>query len=80
MIDEEIEIKLILTENLNDSNAKQLEIQRNFLQRKRAIRKINGKAVLDKDFEDELEKNIMPDKDVEKPRFSHTLTRFLIAL
>ena len=31
LIDEEIEIKLILTENLNDSNAKQLEIQRNCL-------------------------------------------------
>lgn len=74
MIDEEIEIKLILTENLNDSNAKQLEIQRNFLQRKRAIRKINGKAVLDKDFEDELEKNIMPDKDVEKPTFRQIIS------
>lgn len=74
LIDEEIEIKLILTENLNDSNAKQLEIQRNFLQRKRAIRKINRKAVLDKDFEDELEKNIMPDKDVEKPTFRQIIS------
>lgn len=74
LIDEEIEIKLILTENLNDPNAKQLEIQRNFLQRKRAIRKINGKAVLDKDFEDELEKNIMPDKDVEKPTFRQIIS------
>ena len=59
LCDEEIEIKLILTEDLNDSNAKQLEIQRNFLQRKKAVRKINGKTVLDKDFEDELEKNIV---------------------
>ena len=74
LIDEEIEIKLILTENFNDPNAKQLEIQRNFLQRKRAIRKINGKAVLDKDFEDELEKNIMPDKDVEKPTFRQIIS------
>lgn len=74
LIDEEIEIKLILTENLNDPNAKKLEIQRNFLQRKRAVRKINGKAVLDKDFEDELEKNIMPDKDVEKPTFRQIIS------
>lgn len=74
LIDEEIEIKLILTENLNDPNAKQLEIQRNFLQRKKAIRKINGKAILDKDFEDELEKNIMPDKDVEKPTFRQIIS------
>lgn len=69
LVDEEIEIKLILTENLNDPNAKQLEIQRNFLQRKKAVRKINGKSILDKDFEDELEKNIMPEKDAEKPTF-----------
>lgn len=74
LFDEEIEIKLILTENLNDSNAKQLEIQRNFLQRKKAVRKINGKTVLDKDFEDELEKNIMPDKDVEKPTFRQIIS------
>lgn len=74
LFDEEIEIKLILTENLNDSNAKQLEIQRNFFQRKRAVRKINGKTVLDKDFEDELEKNIMPDKDAEKPSFRQIIS------
>lgn len=74
LLDEEIEIKLILTENLNDSNARQLEIQRNFLQRKRTVRKINGKTVLDKDFEDELEKNIMPDKDVEKPSFRQIIS------
>jgi uncharacterized protein YydD (DUF2326 family) len=74
LFDEEIEIKLILTENLSDSNAKQLEIQRNFLQRKKAVRKINGKTVLDKDFEDELEKNIMPDKDVEKPSFRQIIS------
>ena len=74
LFDEEIKIKLILTENLNDSNAKQLEIERNFLQRKKAVRKINGKTVLDKDFEDELEKNIMPDKDVEKPSFRQIIS------
>jgi len=74
LLDEEIEIKLILTENLNDSNARQLEIHRNFLQRKRTVRKINGKTVLDKDFEDELEKNIMPDKDVEKPSFRQIIS------
>lgn len=74
LVDEEIEIKLILTENLNDPNAKQLEIQRNFLQRKKAVRKINGKAILDKDFEDELEKNIMPDKDAEKPTFRQIIS------
>lgn len=74
LVDEEIEIKLILTENLNDPNAKQLEIRRNFLSRNKAVRKINGKSVLDKDFEDELEKNIMPGKDVEKPAFRQVIS------
>lgn len=74
LIDEEIEITLILTENLNDPNAKRLKIQRNFLQHTNAVRKINGKTVLDKDFEDELEKNIMPDKDVEKPTFRQIIS------
>ncbi len=74
LVDKKIEIKLILTENLNDSKAKQLVIERNFLQRKKAVRKINGKTVPDKDFEDELEKNIMPDKDVEKPTFRQIIS------
>lgn len=74
LIDEEIEITLILTENLNDPNAKRLKIQRNFLQHTNAVRKINGKTVLDKDFEDELEKNIMPGKDVEKPTFRQVIS------
>lgn len=74
LVDEEIEIKLILTEDLNDPNAKQLEIQRNFLAHKKAVRKINGKAVLDKDFEYELEKNILPDKDSEKPTFRQIIS------
>lgn len=74
LIDGEIEITLILTENLNDPNAKRLKIQRNFLQHTNAVRKINGKTVLDKDFEDELEKNIMPGKDVEKPTFRQVIS------
>ena len=44
------------------------------MQRKKAVRKINGKTVLDKDFEDELEKNIIPDKDVEKPSFRQIIS------
>lgn len=74
LVNQEIQIKLILTEDLNDSGAKQIEIHRNFLAHKKAIREINGKAVLDKDFEDELEKNIMPDKDVEKPSFRQVIS------
>ncbi len=74
LVDEEIEVKLILTENLNDPNAKILKIQRNFLQGKKAIRKINGNSILEKDFEKELEKKIMPNKEVEKPTFRQIIS------
>ncbi len=74
LIDEEIKITLILTENLNDPGAKQLELQRNFLTHKKAIRKINGKTVLDKEFENELERCIMPEKQAEKPTFRQIIS------
>lgn len=67
LIDEQITITLILTDTFDDSAIKKVEIQRNFLAGKKAIRKINGKSVSAKDFEDELESVIMPDKDIEKP-------------
>lgn len=74
LINEEIEVTLILTNNLNDSNATQLEIKRNFLSHKKSVRKINSKTVLDKDFEKELEKNIIPNKEVEKPTFRQIIS------
>lgn len=74
LVDEEIVITLILTEDLNNPEAKQLEIQRNFLTHKKAIRKINGKSVPDKDFENELEKCIMPQKEAEKPSFRQIIS------
>lgn len=74
LVNEEILITLILTENLNNPEAKQLEIQRNFLTHKRAIRKINGISVPDKDFEYELEKCIMPQKEAEKPTFRQVIS------
>lgn len=74
LVDEEIKITLILTENLDDPEAKQLEIQRNFLTHKKAIRKINGKTILDKEFENELEQCIMPEKEAEKPTFRQIIS------
>lgn len=74
LVDDEIKITLILTENLDDPEAKQLEIQRNFLTHKKAVRKINGKNVLDKEFENELERCIMPEKEAEKPTFRQIIS------
>ena len=74
LVDEKIEIALVLAEDLNDPKAKQLEIRRNFLTHKKAVRIINGKPVLDKEFEDELERFIMPEKEAEKPSFRQIIS------
>jgi uncharacterized protein YydD (DUF2326 family) len=74
IIDEEVEITLILVEDLNDPNSKEVVIQRNFLSRKNTVRNINGKAILDKDFEDELLKLLIPHQKSEKPTFRQIIS------
>ncbi len=74
LIKENVQITLILTENLNKDNAREVEIIRNFLPGKQAVRKINGKDILEKDFEHELEQAIMPSKFVEKPTFRQVIS------
>lgn len=74
LTDEQITITLILTEDFGAHSSKQIEIQRNFLSGKKAIRKINGKSILAKDFEDELERLIMPEKNTEKPTFRQIIS------
>lgn len=74
LIENEIQIKLILTEDLNDSTARQVEIIRNFLPRKKGVRKINGRNILEQDFELELSRCIFPDKTVEKPTFRQIIS------
>lgn len=74
LIDEEVLITLNLIEDFSTDNGNKIEIQRNFLQGKRAIRKINGRSILAKDFEAELERCIMPQKDIKKPTFRQIIS------
>ena len=74
LVNKQVTITLILVEAFEYGVEQQIEIQRNFLPGKKAIRKINGKTVSAKDFEDELEKMIMPDKNVEKPTFRQIIS------
>ena len=67
LIDEEIIITLTLVEDLNNPDSKDVVIKRNFLSRKKAIRSINGRAVSEKEFEDELLKLLIPQQKSEKP-------------
>lgn len=71
---EKVLITLILVEDLNDPNSKEVIIERNFLTRKEAIRRINGKDILDKDFQDELLKLLIPQQKAEKPTFRQIIS------
>lgn len=74
LIDEKVLITLVLTEDIRNANSRTIEIKRNFLSRKQAVRKINGKEVLEKEFQDELERVIFPEVKVEKPSFRQIIS------
>lgn len=74
LVTEEVLITLILVEDLSDEASDEVVIERNFLPRKKNIRKINGKSILDKDFEDELQRLLFPDHKAEKPTFRQIIS------
>jgi uncharacterized protein YydD (DUF2326 family) len=74
LMEKQVIIELELIENIADQNSKTIIIERNFLSRKKAIRKINGKDILEKDFNDELEKQIFPNINVKKPTFREIIS------
>lgn len=74
LVNEQVTITLILIESFDNDVKRRIEIQRNFLSGKKVIRKINGKSILAKDFENELERVIMPDKEIEKPTFRQIIS------
>lgn len=74
LMEKQVIIELELIENITDQNSKTIIIERNFLSRKKAIRKINGKDILEKDFNDELEKQIFPNINVKKPTFREIIS------
>ena len=74
VVDEEILITLILLEDLNNENSRKIVIERNFLSRKKTIRNINGKPVLEKEFEDELLRLLIPHQKSEKPTFRQIIS------
>lgn len=74
LMEKQVIIELELIENIADQNSKTIIIERNFLSRKKAIHKINGKDILEKDFNDELEKQIFPNINVKKPTFREIIS------
>jgi uncharacterized protein YydD (DUF2326 family) len=75
LTNEKILITLVLADRVTESESNEIIIERNFLSgKKNCIRKINGKQVLEKDFEDELAKLIFPDHDNDKPTFRQIIS------
>ena len=73
LIEKEVLITLVLADTFND-DANKIVIERNFLSRKNAIRKINGNEILEKEFEDELLKILIPHQKAEKPSFRQIIS------
>ncbi|MUP37412.1 DUF2326 domain-containing protein [Labilibaculum euxinus] len=68
LIDNEVLISLCLTENLDDENASEIIIERNFLSAKsKVIRKVNGKQLLDDEFVPHLTGLLFPEHVTDKP-------------
>lgn len=74
LTEKQVIIELELIEDITNQNSKTVIITRNFLSRKKAIRQINGKDILDKDFHTELEKHIFPSINAKKPSFREIIS------
>lgn len=68
LIDNEVLITLVLTENLDDDSATEIVIERNFLSsRSKVVRRINGVNLKDEEFEPRLTEFLFPEHTTDKP-------------
>lgn len=74
LVDNNVLITLVLTEDLDDDNANEIVIERNFLSRKKLIRRINGKQKTENEFELELKALILNNAQVNKPSFRQIIS------
>lgn len=74
LINNSINVSLTLIEDLENENSRMVLIERNFLNGKRAIYKINGNNVDKKDFEQQLAVEIFQRTSLEKPSFKQIIS------
>ena len=68
LIDKEVLITLVLSENLDDDDAPEIVIERNFLSsRSKVVRRINGVNLKDEEFEPRLTELLFPEHTADKP-------------
>ncbi|MEC5395756.1 DUF2326 domain-containing protein [Bergeyella sp. RCAD1439] len=74
LIDTEVLITLELVEDLEDESSEKVIIQRNFLDRKKKVLKINNENIQTKDFDSELKKLVFK-TEVDKPTFRQIISK-----
>ena len=74
LCDREVLITLVLTDEIGNSSAKRVTVERNFLQRNQAIRRIDGKQLTAADFEQKLREVLLPSlSEGGKPTFRQAI-------
>jgi len=74
LIGNKVLVTLVLTNDLDDENAEEIVIQRNFLARKDIIRRINNEDYTEIDFELKLLSLLFPNQKVAKPTFRQIIS------
>lgn len=67
-------IRLELTSDFNNDNSININIERNFLSRREAVRKINGESFTEQEFTLKLSTLFFPDHIAEKPTFRQIIS------
>lgn len=68
-------IAIVLTDDIDDDNASEIVIERNFLSRKKKVQSINGSAIVNnKEFEKELKK-VIYNSFIDKPTFRQIISK-----
>jgi len=74
LIENEVLITLILTDSMESKTANETVIDRNFLTRKKTIRRINSEDLTMDEFEEKLTNLIFPGHQAEKPTFKQIIS------
>ncbi|WP_280634441.1 DUF2326 domain-containing protein [Clostridium botulinum] len=74
LVDNNVLITLVLTEDLDNNNANEIIIERNFLSRKKLIRRINGNQKTEDEFDLELKKLVLNNTKANKPSFRQIIS------
>ena len=77
LINNNVEIRLTLKENLDVQDSKEIVIERNFLKKSNSYRKINGKKYKERDFADELKKLLFQGLDADKPTLKEIVSHHI---